>query len=111
MRKIDFYEESSEINSKDFEGLKTFKSKFKDVDKMICKYCKKEISDKIYYLHMERCPNRYDQIKKEANEITFDKATKTDLMMYIMSESDEYNEDDLKKLKKVELIVIAESVK
>ena len=77
---------------------------------MICRYCDKEISSKIYYLHVERCPMRYDYVIKEANEITLDKATKTDLIVYIMSESDT-EESKIKRMTKAQLYDIAKDIK
>ena len=78
---------------------------------MYCKYCKKDFSDKVYRIHLEYCKHKYDNIIKEANEITLDKASKTDLIVYICSESDDYDEIELKKCKKSELLEIANNIK
>lgn len=75
---------------------------------MKCKHCGISYSKKVMDIHVERCPERNKEIIEEANNITLEKASKTDLVVFIKSESNtDLTETELMKLKRVELYDMA----
>ena len=91
-----------------------------------CSFCGKEFSDPVLPLHAKRCknaPKKKDPAgPKEENDASdggsveddnFKNATSADLSVYILSEcgEGEYNEEDLKGMKRGTLLGIATAIK
>ncbi len=76
---------------------------------MKCRHCGIEYSPKVCKIHEERCTAVNKETIKEANSITLETSTKTDLMVFIMSESNK-KEADLKRLLKADLYDIASEI-
>ena len=76
---------------------------------MRCEYCDISYSPKVMEIHKQNCPERNKKQIDEANNITLEKSSKTDLIVYIMSLTNN-KEDDLKKKLKKELYDIAKEI-
>lgn len=78
---------------------------------MKCKYCGICLSRTVCEIHEGRCPDRYKEEIEEANSITLETSNKRDLMVYILSESEGYTENQLKKLNKQPLLELAQEIR
>ncbi len=70
-----------------------------------CKWCNESFSNKIMKIHINMCKNRFQVDTKTS------KLNKKDLIVFILSSSDDYTEDELMLLLKKDLTEIANKLK